>query len=67
VISVAVAILAVFAAVGAGAMLLSALRVWGDIALIERIVWSFAIGIGVLGWLIFPLAAVGSMQPVGIC
>jgi hypothetical protein len=59
VISVAVAILAVFAAVGAGAMLLSALRVWGDIALIERIVWSFAIGIGVMGWLIFPLAAVG--------
>ena len=59
VISIAVAILAVFAAIGAGAMLLSALRVCADFALTHRIVWSFAVGIGVLGWLIFPLAAIG--------
>ncbi len=65
-IGIAVATLTVSAAIGAGAMLLSALRIWGDVALIERIVWSFAIGIGVLGWLIFPLAAVGWLGNVAL-
>ena len=50
-----VVVVQVAACIGLGAMLLRALGTLGRLPPRERPVWSFVLGLGVLGWLIFPL------------
>ena len=61
--SIAVAML--FAGcIGAGAATLAGLGVLNDLRRAERLAWSFAIGLGVLGWVTFFPAVAGLIAPV---
>ncbi|MFQ5695500.1 MAG: hypothetical protein ACE5HB_05890, partial [Terriglobia bacterium] len=54
------AVVLVFAAsLGAGAVVLAAVGVLGDLRRGEAVAWSFAAGFGVIGWLVFFPAALG--------
>jgi hypothetical protein len=61
------------AAIGGGALLLRALRVTEDLRPDDRILWSFALGIGVLGWLLFFPTLLNAVSPLtlaavcGVC
>ncbi len=57
--SFAVVVLQILACLGAGAFVLRALGLFSAFPVRERPWWAFAIGLGVFGWLIFPLALAG--------
>ena len=46
-------VLMIAACTGFGAVSLRILGTFGDLSSRERLTWSFAIGYGVLGWLLF--------------
>ncbi len=57
------AVVRVFAAsLGAGAAVLAAVGVLGDLRRSEALAWSFAAGFGVVGWLVFFAAASGHIR-----
>ena len=57
------AVVLVFAAsLGAGAAVLAAVGVLGDLRRGEAVAWSFAAGFGVIGWLVFFAAALGHIR-----
>lgn len=47
------------ACIGLGAVVLRSLRILDDFPLVSGVVWSFAVGFGALGWLIFFPAILG--------
>ncbi len=49
------------AAMGAGAAALAAIGVLGRLRRDEATAWSFAIGFGVMGWLVLPMGAAGAI------
>lgn len=55
--------LQILACLGAGALVLCALGVLGDLPSRERLLWAFVAGLGVVGWLVFPLALMGLATP----
>jgi hypothetical protein len=57
--SVVAVLLQLLAVLGAGALALRALGLQADFPVRERALWAFALGVGVLGWLVFPLARAG--------
>ena len=56
----------VLAAFGAGAFVLHAVAEKGDFVGRERLALSFALGFGLIGWLLFPLGAAGYLEPLWI-
>ena len=57
------AVVLLFAAsLGAGAAVLAAVGVLGDLRRSEALAWSFAVGFGVVGWLVFFAAASGHIR-----
>jgi len=50
------------AAVGGGALILNLMGVLRDKSALEQLSWSFAIGVGVLGWLVFILGVLGKIS-----
>lgn len=57
-------VLLIAASTGFGAMVLRAIGVLGDLALRERLTWSFAVGYGTLGWLLFILGVAALYKPL---
>lgn len=57
--SVLAVILQLLACLGAGAVVLRLLGLDGSFPVREKPLWAFALGLGVLGWLVLPLALVG--------
>lgn len=57
-----VAVVQAAACMGFGATLLRLLRI-DDLMPAERPGWSFALGFGTLGWLVFPVALAGGVRP----
>ena len=56
-------VLQIAGCVGMGAMVLRVLGVMGDLTNWERPAWAFAIGYGVLGWLLFFIGVAALYQP----
>ena len=56
--------LQLFACLGAGAVVLRLLRLHDTFPLRERPLWAFIVGLGVLCWLVFPLALAGAIGMV---
>ena len=65
-IGLGVAILETLACLGAGTAMLKAIGIWPALAQSERPAWAFAVGFGVVGWLLFPLALAGWLQPLAL-
>ena len=61
-IAIAIVALQIAAAVGLGAAVLRCLGVLADLKAGERACWAFAVGFGVLGWLIFFLGVAGLLE-----
>ncbi len=61
--SAAAVLLQLFACLGAGAVVLRGVELLDDLPVRERLPWAFAVGLGVLGWLVFPLALGGWATP----
>lgn len=59
-------VLMVAASLGAGAALLHAIGVLATLRASERLAWSFGLGIGVLGWAVFPIGIAGLISPAGL-
>ncbi|MCC7016454.1 MAG: hypothetical protein IT564_04555 [Rhodospirillales bacterium] len=57
--SFAVVVLQILACLGAGAVVLRLFGLNEDFSVREKPLWAFALGLGVLGWLVFPLALAG--------
>jgi len=57
-IAAAVVGLMVAACIGWGTLLLRSAGVFATLSRSERIAWAFALGVGALGWIVFPLALV---------
>ena len=57
--TIGVPLLLLLACTGAGACVLALLGLWRERPRVERQVWAFALGMGVLGWLVFPLGVAG--------
>ena len=57
--SLAVVALQILACLGAGAVVLRLLGLHDNFLARERPLWAFTLGLGILGWLIFPLALAG--------
>src|SRR5688572_925543 len=55
--------LVVLATLGSGAMALTALGVLQTLPRAEQVVWSFAAGLGVFGWLLFFPGLLGAISP----
>lgn len=77
-ISIGVVFLQVICCIGLGASVLTVLRIQKDLPVREQWTWSFAIGFGVLGWLLFffglaswfttiPLIVLLCIGSIGIC
>lgn len=64
VIATAATVLLILACIGAGAAALRLLGVLDELRLGERLPWSFALGIGLLGWITFFPAALGLIAPI---
>ncbi|HEX9702254.1 MAG TPA: hypothetical protein VGA19_05340, partial [Rhodospirillales bacterium] len=62
--AIAVLVLEVFCCLGLGAALLRGLRVDVGLARAEHWGLSFALGVGLLGWLVFPLGIAGLLTPL---
>ncbi|HEC91117.1 MAG TPA: hypothetical protein ENI55_05565 [Alphaproteobacteria bacterium] len=62
--ALAVLLLQVLACVGFGAVVLRLLRIDRTLQWAERVSWSFVLGIGILGWLIFWLGVSGLFSPL---
>lgn len=58
-----VALFQTLSCIGYGALLLGALGVGRTLPWSERAAWSFALGFGLLGWLLFFAGAFGILQP----
>ena len=58
-----VALLQVLACIGYGSLLLAALGLRRALPWAERTAWAFALGLGILGWLLFFAGAAGVLQP----
>jgi hypothetical protein len=61
--SVVAVVLQLLACLGAGAVLLRLLGLAGGFSVRERALWAFALGLGALGWFVFPLALAGLARP----
>lgn len=59
-------LLMTLAALGAGAACLRALGVLGQLPVRERAPWSFALGFGMVGWLVFWPAVAQALSPVAL-
>lgn len=59
----AIALLEVLACLGYGAVVLHAAGVANRLVPAERLVFAFALGLGVVGWLVFFLGVAGLLQP----
>lgn len=62
--AVLVALLQVASCLGLGAAVLRGLGLSGRLAADERAAWAFALGMGILGWLVFWLGLGGLLRPV---
>ncbi|MDA1091607.1 MAG: glycosyltransferase family 39 protein, partial [Proteobacteria bacterium] len=60
----AVALLQILCCLGLGAAALRILKIDGDMNAGEHWAIAFAVGFGILGWLIFPLGISGNLSPV---
>lgn len=65
-IAVAVIFLETFCCFGLGAAALRGLRLDGDMTRGEHWTLSFAVGFGILGWLMFPLGIAGLIGPLAL-
>ena len=71
--AIGVPLLLFVACTGAGAAVLALFGLWREKPQVERAVWAFAFGLGVVGWLVFPLGAAGHLGVVpltvlcGVC
>lgn len=61
-IAVLVVALQAAACLGLGVSVLALLKLANDLGPFRLVAWSFAIGFGVLGWLIFPLGVIGLLR-----
>jgi hypothetical protein len=59
--AIGVPLLLVLACTGAGAPVLAVFGLWRDKTQAERLAWAFALGLGVVGWLVFPLGVAGHL------
>ncbi|MBI1986337.1 MAG: glycosyltransferase family 39 protein [Rhodospirillales bacterium] len=64
--ALAVLLLQVFCCLGLGAATLRAFRADAEMTAAECWTIAFAIGIGVLGWLVFPLGVAAQLQPLSM-
>ena len=60
--AVAVLLFQVAACLGAGAVVLRALGIDRELGALERFAFAFVVGMGVLGWLMFPLGIAGLLE-----
>lgn len=62
--ALAIVLLQIACCLGFGALVLKGLRLSSEFSAGEEAVFSFAIGFGVLGWLVFPLGIAGLLEDV---
>ncbi len=63
-IAVLVLLLQISACVGFGAFVLRIFQISGTLAWVERLAWSFVLGLGLLGWLLFFIGVAGLFSDV---